>query len=376
MKTKKIFLTLVVLIAAFVAISVAKAGSTYNVIGWAGGWSTDASGNYSGVGWISMNSLNCSSNGTTITNSNCGTVGTPVATYGVTFDPSTNTFSGYAWDSTLAQPISFNSADVSGCPSRGNCQATVDPNGNVTGWARFVGIEDAANAGNSGGWDGWISLNSLNCSSNGTTITNSNCGAVGTPIGSYGVKYDPSTGNFSSNSLADSNELGFIDFSGAYAVLPPTVTLNVNPNTPVDITALPEKVTLSWTVANCDASKGEVCTCTASTDVNGSPWTGANSWTGSKSTTNGSQTFTFNSSNLPPSTPLQYTLSCTNQAGQPGSGTAHIDFDCTTYACGSDGGCDKNNTIFTIDQSKCSSACTSSKDCISTNLDWKEVSPN
>ncbi len=127
---------------------IAKAGSSDNVFGWA--WSEN-------IGWISFNSTN---------------TGTAVD-YGVSIDPSTGLFSGYAWagggemngsaTATIGW-ISFNSDDLTGCPSP-PCEARVDltPEGtycggqyNVCGWARALSATSSP-----GDWDGWIKLNGI-----------------------------------------------------------------------------------------------------------------------------------------------------------------------------------------------------------------------
>jgi hypothetical protein len=131
-----------------------------NVSGWA--WSEN-------IGWISFNSTNCQGSANCLCPS-LGGAGCPnpsypcsnsscadLKTYGVIIDPSTGDFSGHAWSENIGW-ISFNSADLAGCPS-GTCKARLDttPTGSVCdgtgvicGWARALSY--------GGGWDGWIRL--------------------------------------------------------------------------------------------------------------------------------------------------------------------------------------------------------------------------
>ncbi len=130
----------------------AKAAATDNVRGFA--WSSN-------IGWISFNSLNCDTNDNGFIDTDamvlgCGgndDVTTPSIDYGVNLDlGGTNNLSGYAWSENIGW-ISFEAADVAGCPS-GTCQPRL-VGADFYGWARALS--------NGGGWDGWISLNSENC---------------------------------------------------------------------------------------------------------------------------------------------------------------------------------------------------------------------
>lgn len=134
----------------------AEAASTQiPVTGWAWSAGTDrASGDARPfMGWISFSS----------TNADAG----EGSSYGVFKDASNGDLSGHAWSSNLGW-ISFNAADVSGCPSS-PCAPKVNPgNGKVTGWARACSafanknVCSGALDANSGGWDGWISLSGSN----------------------------------------------------------------------------------------------------------------------------------------------------------------------------------------------------------------------
>jgi hypothetical protein len=95
---------------------------------------------------------------------------------------------GYAWSENIGW-VSFNESDLSGCP-QGQCVAKRDGI-NIKGWARILGIKDAAAVGNSGGWQGWLSLSGPG----------------------YGLKLDTDNNKFQSGSYAWSDELGWVDFS-------------------------------------------------------------------------------------------------------------------------------------------------------------------
>lgn len=105
-----------------------------------------SAGDAEGAGWVRFNGAN----------------------YGVYVENGTGMFSGYAWTSNLGW-LSFNVGELVGCPTA-PCEAKLNADNTVSGWARFL-------AGNppEGGWDGWVRLSA-------------------SPT--YGVTYDPSTGNF------------------------------------------------------------------------------------------------------------------------------------------------------------------------------------
>ena len=71
--------------------------------------------------------------------------------YGITVSGS-GTLSGYAWSDNIGW-VSANSSDLSGCPTA-PCSATIDENGNLSGWLKAV----SGGSAQSGGWDGFISL--------------------------------------------------------------------------------------------------------------------------------------------------------------------------------------------------------------------------
>jgi hypothetical protein len=90
-----------------------SAGTIDSISGWL--WSGSESisdavinGNETGLGWISMNSSDCDTDGNgTIDTASCGTVGSPIANYGVNVPSSNGTLSGYAWSEHFGW-ISFN----------------------------------------------------------------------------------------------------------------------------------------------------------------------------------------------------------------------------------------------------------------------------
>ncbi|OGF61322.1 hypothetical protein A2662_00510 [Candidatus Giovannonibacteria bacterium RIFCSPHIGHO2_01_FULL_45_33] len=156
MKLPKIFLLVLglsLILGSSWLLSVSSASSSDNLSGWAFSDMPDEKdsaiagpGNTGkGAYWISFNS----------TNQGAG------ANYGVRVDPACTTnvcnISGYAWanpnDGTIENIgwISFNAADVGGCPS-GQCQPTLDrTTGVVDGWAKALWADGD-------GWDGWIHL--------------------------------------------------------------------------------------------------------------------------------------------------------------------------------------------------------------------------
>ena len=171
---RKIIFSLALFLLVFAAASAVKvqAGIEHSMSGWLWGGSDDGAGNNTGVGWISVNNTNQGG----------------AVNYGVSVPSSTGDISGYAWSENIGW-ISFNAADIAGCP-QGSCKAEKVAGNNLKGWARILGIRDALAAGNSGGWQGWISLSGAQ----------------------YGVKIN------ADNTLSGygwSDELGWIDFSRA-----------------------------------------------------------------------------------------------------------------------------------------------------------------
>ena len=107
-------------------------------LNWAWGGSELSSdgvinGNETGVGWISLEGTS--------------------PNYKVTIPPINGNLSGYAWSENLGW-ISFNQADLAGCPI-GTCSA-IREGDRVKGWARVLSIKNAGS--NAGGWQGFIQL--------------------------------------------------------------------------------------------------------------------------------------------------------------------------------------------------------------------------
>jgi len=97
----------------------------------------------SNVGWISMNCRN---------NSSCSS-----AEYKVIFNETTRNLSGYAWSSNVGW-LQF--GGLSGFPSGAGRTVSensyIDEDGNLKGWARFIGYD--RNESGTPFWDGWVSL--------------------------------------------------------------------------------------------------------------------------------------------------------------------------------------------------------------------------
>jgi hypothetical protein len=187
---KKIILSLLVFIVVFMLIGVAKvkAGTTDNTLGWLWGGSSDGAtpAIMSGVGWISMNNVNSGAGGT--------------VSYGLVVPTADGDITGYLWSENIGW-ISFNAADLAGCPN-GNCVSRKVGN-DLMGWDRIVGIENEAAVNNSGGWQGWIKL-----------------GGTAQKGETYGV----SVSNGVLQGYAWSDELGAIRFDGANVLCLPDYT--------------------------------------------------------------------------------------------------------------------------------------------------------
>jgi len=132
-------------VAVFAGVIKTKIVSAGTTKGWMWGGSND--GNMTGVGTIST--------GVGWIDLDGGNLSVPSGD---------GNLSGHAWCSNIGW-ISFNAADLSGCPSA-PCSARRESD-NLKGWARFLSIKDALAAGNSGGWEGWIKLDGLTTDSSG-----------------------------------------------------------------------------------------------------------------------------------------------------------------------------------------------------------------
>jgi hypothetical protein len=258
MKKKSLATILIFLVTFFVAgVLKTKAGVGDNTTGWLWGGSDDGNATGQGVistgpGWVSMNSTNTGA----------------AVSYGVTIPPSTCTgtacdLSGYAWSENIGW-ISFNAADVSGCPTPDSTYgcAAFRPAGtnNIQGWARIMSIVQAG--ANSGGWQGWIHLNGSG----------------------YGIVLN-TDGSMTSTSYGWSNELGWINFGRAKTVSSVVngscgsastgqSCLSSAPSTNLCLTGTPSAVsgtgvpTWSWTCAG--AGGGSTASCSIAGPSSGS----------------------------------------------------------------------------------------------------------
>ena len=162
-KAYKILLTIVLLAIPFQT----SAGTNDVFKGWS--WTPN-------IGWISMNSTNCSASVP-----GCG--GTAANSYGVTLDDSRN-LTGWAWSSNLGW-ICFGSTCLGTAPDGGSSWALMDNDPStpqVYGWARIY----SEYLLNPGGSNGWISLN---CKKNpaGHASGPNDCLTGGTGVSDYKV---------------------------------------------------------------------------------------------------------------------------------------------------------------------------------------------
>ena len=232
---KKYFFGATLFVAFFgvgVSLNHALAGNGQNTIGWlwGGGESFDSNGigtppnngipplyagpfdgDENGLGWVSMNSRDCDTNGSGIVDAaDAAPAGCPLGViyeYGVNTPLTDGILTGHAWSGgrTVAEPgygwISFNAADVAGCPTS-PCSARRKNNA-LEGWARILSIRDAGT--NSGGWNGFVSLSSKTDGSSEPYP--------------YGVSIDPNTlvmSGYVWSSGVTTNELGWINFGSPF----------------------------------------------------------------------------------------------------------------------------------------------------------------
>ncbi len=345
MKKKTLF-SIIVLSLVFVAASITKvqAGVSHNSSGWLLGASDDGAGNPINIGWISMNSLNCdvdgdgvytgSTEGAPVGCPTSGLVANGFSGWGVNIPTDGSLASGYAWSSAIGW-VSFNQADLSGCPS-GTCSARME-SGSLKGWARIMSIVQAG--ANAGGWNGWISLSGTN----------------------YGITYNDVSGALSG--FAWSNELGWIDFSGAKITPPPTVSLSASPMTiNVDnISTFPwsENIDLTWTVSG--------ATSCSTTSDNGT-WNNV-----SVDATDGSYT---DSASVDSSMPtVKFTISCKGP-GDLTVASQDVTTVCYEHVCGSDV-CSAVGKFGIPSSSSCTTqSCENDSECQGISAgNWREVSP-
>lgn len=154
------FFALSILILANSQVVLADSGESMRGWSWGGSEeSADATinGNETGLGWLSLNSMNCDpdEDGQSEGAADCPPSGSPVADYGVHVPQTDGDLNGYAWSENLGW-VSFQSADLGGCPSA-PCAARREGD-EIHGWARVVNIPAAGS--NAGGYGGWIKLHS------------------------------------------------------------------------------------------------------------------------------------------------------------------------------------------------------------------------
>ena len=218
------------LLLVFVSTQPASAQSSGGLSGYA--WANNDQGAGNSIGWISFSCANenvCNNSNYAISVSSNGAM------------------SGYAWNDQAGW-ISFNAADVGGCPS-GSCAPTVNQvSGAITGWARILA---EASTG------GWIHL------SNQPT---------------YGVTTGGPSCVYSGYSYND-DEMGWIHWSGSgYGVAgsgtacgtPPSVSIAPNnPQVPVGAA-----VSITWSSVNATScSSAQFSTGNATSNSSGVPVT-------------------------------------------------------------------------------------------------------
>ena len=225
----------------------AYAGAGQNVSGFA--WSQT-------VGWISFNCLD-SSGASSPQQNTCGAPYPSPADYGVSVDPVTGNFSGFAWSSSIGY-INFNPTPDGVACSASPCAtlsaASVDGTRLAVGWVRACDVLVAADctgfamkpSSALGGWDGWIKLSDPNpIQPPGWTnpADRTYMGQSGTSYDSYtprhnGVFYDPVDKKFKGFAWG-SEVVGWVDFSPSTSVAvysdltppgpPPVPILSVSP---------------------------------------------------------------------------------------------------------------------------------------------------
>lgn len=358
LKKKILFLCISALIIGTLMEGKRVSAAVDDATGWFwGGGDIDnvqLSGDETGLGWISTNSAD---------------FGSGLIPYALNV-PLNGDISGYAWSENVGW-ISFNGADLLGCPA-GFCGAKSQGNANkFKGWARIMSI--AQDPTNAGGWQGWISLSSLNCDADedGTSEGAIGCPAAGVSIPNYGVGID-SVGQLSGYGWSD--ELGGISFNkvttGAPAItiksaintiiLKPAETLATLP--PAD-----KEVVLTWNVS------GIVDHCEATC----APGSDCGSWTGTSSDDlikGGSLTFSVKDSITEFGAICYKDSSNSNPIDSPPAKASiaveYFDQACTGNVCG-DFGTPKYGTSYNgkID-------CTSNANCESLKIEnWREVAP-
>ncbi len=216
-KHKKIFFAVAIILSFVFAVGKTQASLVDNVVGWLWGGGAEPDGVLPGdgtntnFGWVSMNSVNCDANGdgqSDGTPLDCPPIGTVMANYGVNIPladgPLTGSVGGhpYVWSENVGWIDFAPGGDFVAYPGCGFPKAPCVPaqrsGNNLQGWARITKIADAYAAGNSGDWQGWIRMSS----------------DASDPI-QYGVSLSVATLPATLLGSGWSDELGWIDFSGA-----------------------------------------------------------------------------------------------------------------------------------------------------------------
>ncbi len=289
-----------------------------NVHGYMWGGVDNGTSTGAGIGWVS---LNCIDSG------NCGT-----SAYAVNIEPN-GAFTGHAWSDTIGW-ISFEAADVSGCPIA-PCDPSVDlVTGQVSGWVRAISVSRSGIDSKNGGWNGWIRLSDgkVTSSTSSAISYHPSPKADGTR-GSTLVTTDPKNhqalvGYAFGGAYNDikSAVVGWLKFTGAYADLGGSSDLMIE--------ATPSTVAVNGLVAVRYFSPTHVnyksCTATDSENPN-TTWTAtlAQNYLNTTNTTNSASTpwSTTKSGVTTSSTPktISYTVTCTNEAtGQIESKSASV----------------------------------------------------
>lgn len=205
----------------FIGTSAIQAGIGQSGYGWLwGGSDTGAPkdplvspSNYpwnyvpTGPGWISLNSSDCDSDNNGFVDAACGgdNATRTAVNYGVSIPLSDGVLSGYAWSDRYGW-ISFNAADVAGCPS-GTCNARRVGNA-LQGWARILSFDQSTE----GLWKGFIALDATSA---GSSLTYN-----GVAVPSVTINADNTLSGY-----IYSDEIGWVDVSRARIQSVPTLQL-------------------------------------------------------------------------------------------------------------------------------------------------------
>lgn len=313
------------------------------VTGWLWGGSEEANdqtidGNETGLGWISVSSTNCDTDGDGTQNTDtCPGNADPVSSYQLSIPESDGNVTGYAWSENIGW-IDFDPAG----PYPGTPDQSAYQEGDwLKGWARISGIATEAANSNSGGWQGWIKLSGT--AQDGTD---------------YGINLN----DLSNNAYAWSDELGWIDFSQISNSSDTTgVALTATPSqvSLAEGETLSEQTTLDWTISGISPSY-----CTAS----GGHWADTDA---NKSTTGGSESVTVDMS------PTIFQLECFDSADNlVGSDSVQVNAYCNANNCDDSDSCSLSS--FFLTGSACSDQCTTSADCGGSDSgsgSWREIAP-